>query len=174
MTIGHSLLTTIASKDAAIESHASSIQRACPVIRASPAPMVAIKSAKAASAQTMRRKALSNRVVGIVLEFSMPSIVRDANLRGGTHSADYESRSNSPAPDFAYPGGSRWDPLTGPDYWDSTGRLIHPMARPNPAIAQRKSDPSSTQIIVLGRVVACRASLVVISTFFGIVNSPRP
>jgi transposase InsO family protein len=42
MTIGHSLLTTIASKDAAIESHASSIQRACPVMRASPAPMVAI------------------------------------------------------------------------------------------------------------------------------------
>jgi hypothetical protein len=63
MTIGHSLLTTIASKDAAIESHASSIQRACPVMRASPAPMVAIKSAKAASAQTMRRKALSNRLL---------------------------------------------------------------------------------------------------------------
>ena len=59
MTIGHSLLTTIASNDAAIESHASSIQRACPVMRASPAPMVAIKSAKAASAQTMKRKALS-------------------------------------------------------------------------------------------------------------------
>jgi hypothetical protein len=61
--IGHSLLTTIASNDAAIESHASSIQRACPVMRASPAPMVAIKSAKAASAQTMRRKALSNRLL---------------------------------------------------------------------------------------------------------------
>jgi hypothetical protein len=77
-TIGHSLLTTIASKDAAIESHASSIQRACPVIRARAAPMVAIKSAKAASAQTMRKKALSNRVVGIVVEFSTASIVRDA------------------------------------------------------------------------------------------------
>jgi hypothetical protein len=63
MTIGHSLLTTIASEDAAIESHESSIQRACPVMRASPAPMVAIKSAKAASAQTMRRKALSNRLL---------------------------------------------------------------------------------------------------------------
>ena len=43
------------------------------------------------------------------------------------------------------------------------------MARPNPAIAQRKSDPNSTQIMALGRVVACRASLVVTSTFFGIV-----
>jgi hypothetical protein len=32
-------------------------------MRASPAPMVAIKSAKAASAQTMRRKALSNRLL---------------------------------------------------------------------------------------------------------------
>jgi hypothetical protein len=40
--------------------------------------MVAIKSAKAASAQTMRKKALSNRVVGIVVEFSTASIVRDA------------------------------------------------------------------------------------------------
>jgi hypothetical protein len=39
------------------------------------------------------------------------------------------------------------------------------MARPNPAIAQRKSDPHSTQIIVLGRVVAPRAWLVVTSTF---------
>ena len=44
------------------------------------------------------------------------------------------------------------------------------MARPNPAITQRKSDPHSTQIIVLGRVVACRASLVVTSTFFGIAG----
>ena len=52
--------------------------------------------------------------------------------------------------------------------------VVHPMARPNPAIAQRKSDPNSTQIMALGRVIACRASLVVISTFFGIVNSPRP
>jgi hypothetical protein len=107
-TIGHSLLTTIASKDAAIESHASSIQRACPVMRASPAPIVAIKSAKAASAQTMRRKALSNRVAGIVVEFSTPSIVRDANLRGGTHSADYKSSSNSPTLDFGNPEGSGW------------------------------------------------------------------
>jgi hypothetical protein len=46
------------------------------------------------------------------------------------------------------------------------------MARPNPAIAQRKSDPSSTQIIVLGRVVAPLASLVVTSTFFDIVGPP--
>jgi hypothetical protein len=45
------------------------------------------------------------------------------------------------------------------------------MARPNPAIAQRKSDPHSTQTIVLGRVVAPRASLVVTSTFFGIARS---
>jgi hypothetical protein len=43
------------------------------------------------------------------------------------------------------------------------------MARPRPAIAQRKSDPISTQIMVLGRVVACRASLVVTSTSSGIV-----
>jgi len=86
----------------------------------------------------------------------------------------YESRSNSPTPDFAYARGPRWDPLKGPGYWDSTGRLIHPMARPNPAIAQRKSDPNSTQIMALGRVVACRASLVVTSIFFGILNSPRP
>jgi hypothetical protein len=46
------------------------------------------------------------------------------------------------------------------------------MARPNPAITQRKSDPHSTQIIVLGRVVAPRASLVVTSTFFGIAGPP--
>jgi hypothetical protein len=46
------------------------------------------------------------------------------------------------------------------------------MARPNPAIAQRKSDPHSTQIIVLGRVVACLASLVVTSTFFDIAGPP--
>ena len=63
MTIGHNLLTTIASKDAAIETHASSIQRACPVMRASPAPMVAIKSAKAESAQRIRMKALSNGII---------------------------------------------------------------------------------------------------------------
>jgi hypothetical protein len=47
------------------------------------------------------------------------------------------------------------------------------MARPNPAIAQRKSDPHSTQIIVLGRVVAPLASLVVTSTFFDIVGPPN-
>jgi hypothetical protein len=64
-------------------------------------------------------------------------------------------------------------PLKGQGYWDSTGRLIHPMARPKPAIAQRKRDPSSTQIIVLGRVVACRASLVVTSTSSGIVVLQR-
>jgi hypothetical protein len=46
------------------------------------------------------------------------------------------------------------------------------MARANPAIAQKKSDPNSTQTIVLGRVVACRASLVVTSTFFGIAGPP--
>ena len=64
-------------------------------------------------------------------------------------------------------------PIERSGYWDSTGRLIHPMARPKPAIAQRKSDPSSTQIIVLGRVVAWRASFVVTSTFFGIVSPPE-
>jgi hypothetical protein len=53
-------------------------------------------------------------------------------------------------------------------YCGRNGRLIHPIARPNPAIAQRKSDPNSTRIIILGRVVACRASLVVTSTFLGI------
>jgi len=46
------------------------------------------------------------------------------------------------------------------------------MARPNPAIAQRKTDPNSTQTIVLGRVVACRALLIVTSsTFFAIYAS---
>jgi hypothetical protein len=47
------------------------------------------------------------------------------------------------------------------------------MARPNPAIAQRKSDPNNTQIIALGRVVACRALLVVTSTLFGIAILPE-
>jgi hypothetical protein len=58
-SVGQSLLTIITNRDAAIESHASSIHRAWPVSSASPAPIVAIKRAKPASAQTKRIIGLS-------------------------------------------------------------------------------------------------------------------
>ena len=48
-----------ANKDAAIESHASSIQRACPVSKASAAPMLAISSAKPATAQSIKIRTLT-------------------------------------------------------------------------------------------------------------------
>jgi hypothetical protein len=59
-SLGQSWLTTIASKDAAIESHASSIHRAWPVMIARAAPMVAMMSARPATAHKTCMRDLIN------------------------------------------------------------------------------------------------------------------
>jgi hypothetical protein len=56
-------------------------------------------------------------------------------------------------------------------YCGRNGRLIHPNARPNPAIRHKKSDPNSTHTIARGRIVACRASVGVTSSRFSICSS---
>src|SRR5262245_3779015 len=66
-SVGHSLLRTKTNREPAIESHASSIHRAWPVKKASAAPIVAIKSAKPASAQATKIRLSLNDLIDLPL-----------------------------------------------------------------------------------------------------------